>query len=154
LFLETRDKVLAELRVSLDDVRGWHDRGWLPFEPVQLEELDPDHIGALIFVRNAARSGLPHALLDTLFREFPSTYLPNPARLAYSFTFGWVESAPVPDPSDSPDLHELITEHLDDWLELLAENSEVDELKALAARVAELLQKIDEDAQHSEATDE
>jgi len=108
-----------------------------------LEDLDPNQVGALVFARNAARSGIPYALLDMMFGELPPAYIPDPARLAFSFVHGWVEAATPPDP------HEVITEHLSDWLEQLVEGREVDELETLSELVTESYEKAREDSDPS-----
>ena len=146
LFAEDNiDQVLAELRISRDEIQAWQERGWLGFDPEQARSLEPEHIGALIYIRNACRSGIPSAVLDQMLKALPEGYLPDANRLAYSFVFGWVECAPPQDP------HEVVNENLDFWMEGLAEDGEFDRLKDVAERIDGLLKQYEVDSDEEEA---
>jgi len=142
---DNADQVLAELHISRDETQAWQKRGWLGFDPDKARRLEPEHIEALVYIRNASRSGIPSAVLDQMLKVLPEGYLPDATRLAYSFVFGWVECAPPQDP------HEVVDENLDYWLEGLAEDGEFDRLKDVAGRIDDLLKKYEVDCDEDEA---
>lgn len=133
------DEILAALRISPDEAREWYERKWLCFNPMKAEALEQDHIGALIYIRNIARSGAPEAIVSTWLKELPRDYAPDALRLAYSFAFGWVESAPPQDP------HEVVDESITYWLEGLAENGDFDRLEEVKKEIESMLKRYRDD---------
>ncbi len=118
LFPRRLDETLAMLRVSLDDAAHWQQAGWLSYEAATLETIEDDQIAELVFIRDIARSGLPHSLVTELLRELERPYAYPPETTAYSFSSGWVEVI-------FPDMDEMVDQHLESWVqEKLAEGDE------------------------------
>lgn len=135
LFSDPTDQVLAELRVSRDEVKRWRERRWVSFDIDAMETLDWISSGEIQFVRDVARSGLLDAQINALFSSLPSPYRYSPGTLAYSFAYGWV----VPS-KDSP--FEVIDRKISYWLEHLAEKHDVDRLESLSRSIARQLERI------------
>ena len=133
LFRVTLPDVIAGLGVSLDDLRRWHDSGWLSFNEKldeALDEFGDPRIFEIQIVRDIVRSGLSDAQIDVLLSKLPKPFAFNPDKLAYSFRHGWVQVEP---PVEIPEPSEVIDEHIDDWIANCGE-----------ATLADLRDKIDE----------
>ena len=131
LFPESVDSVLAQLRVSPNELNEWHAKGWVSFDAQTTEKLEPHHQGEVLFVRDVLRQGLPTAWIENLLGQLPRPMNFDPHRIAYSFTYGWVvaDEAPVADMEDA----------FDEWLEAKANDEDIDELKAAHERISALL---------------
>lgn len=118
LFPRGRAETLALLRVSLDDAAHWQQAGWLSYDAATLETLEDNETAELVFIRDIARSGLPHSLITELLGELERPYAYPPETTAYSFSSGWVEVV-------FPDMDEMVDQHLENWVqEKLAEGDE------------------------------
>jgi hypothetical protein len=121
LFRSPLQKVLAEMRISADEVLRWRAGGWLSFDGVDSPELgdfDDPRVWELTVVRDIVRSGLPDAQVECLLSQLPRPFSLNPDRLAFSFRHGWVEAVPPEEPDpEEPDPDAIIEVHLDSWLE-------------------------------------
>lgn len=116
LFRVTLAEVLARLSVSADDLRRWHDRGWLSFDvnmDEALDEFDDPKSFEIQVVRDVVRSGLSDVQIESLLAKLPKPFAFNPERLAFSFRHGWVYVEP---PVEIPEPSEVIEEHLDEWM--------------------------------------
>jgi hypothetical protein len=116
LFRITLADVIARLGVSHDDLRRWHDSGWLSFNENLNEELDEfgdPRILEIQIVRDIVRSGLSDAQIEVLLLNLPKPFAFNPDRIAYSFRHGWIQVEP---PVEIPEPSEVIEEHIDDWI--------------------------------------
>jgi hypothetical protein len=116
LFRVTLAEVLARLSVSADDLRRWHDRGWLSFDENMdeaLDEFDDPKSFEIQIVRDVVRSGLSDVQIESLLAKLPKPFAFNPERLAFSFRHGWVYVEP---PVEIPEPSEVIEEHLDEWM--------------------------------------
>lgn len=134
LFREPRETVLANARVSSDELTRWHSSNWLSFNTA-IEEFDWREESELLFVRDLARSGLPDAYITRLLEELPVPRRYAHERLAYSFTHGWVEADRPPDPDEVTD------ENFEDWLSALADNGRCDRLLEVYQLVREALER-------------
>jgi len=118
LFPRERAETMALLRVSLDDAAHWQHTGWLSYDAAALETMEDNHIAELVFIRDLARSGLPHSFITELLGELEPPYAYSPGTTAYSFSSGWVEVV-------FPNMSELVNQHLESWVqEKLAEGDE------------------------------
>ena len=146
LFKRPTLEALFELHVSADECARWHSKGWLSWELTKLKEValyDDPHIWEVIVVRDVVRSGLSDVQIDALLERLPRPLALDPARLTFSFRYGWV----VPTPMDPVEIDELddaegiddpddvIEKHLDDWLGYLPESR----LLALRDQINDLL---------------
>lgn len=138
LFPEEPSVVLATLDVSEDELARWHARHWVSFGPERTERLEPWDVHEIQFVRDVVRSGLSDADIARLFGELPRPMNFDPTAVAYSFTLGWVaaKTERTPEPS------EVVDEHLDAWLEELAEAGDKARLLELRDRIGELLETV------------
>lgn len=130
LFPEDLSVVLARLSVSGDELGRWHERGWLSFGPNRTAPLETWDVNEIRFVRDITRSGLSDALVERLLSALPRPMNFDPARIAYSFLYGWVMA---------PDEREVIDAHVDGWIEGLAEEGDVERIRDLERRIADAL---------------
>lgn len=135
LFGEKMQDVLAELRVSTDELARWHTQGFVSFGPEPSRELEPYAIDEIRFVRDVVRSGLSDAQIDRLFAELPRPMNFDPDAVAYSFSLGWVAAVPT----ENPDPKEVVDEHLDDWLADLDVEANQGRLTELRDQITTLL---------------
>jgi hypothetical protein len=133
-------EVLAELRVSADELQRWHDSGWLSFGPDRTDPLEDWDSNAIHFVRDVVRSGLSDALIAAHFEQLPRPMSFDPDSIAFSFSLGWVVAhiEPEPDPSD------VVDEHIADWLTERAEGGERKRLEEIRDRILGLLASMQE----------
>ena len=129
--------VLADLKVSSDELIRWHQRGWISFDTQTVDYLEPAQVGELAFVRDVIRSGLSDALLTALFDQLPTPVSANPNLIAFSFTHGWV----MPTYTSEPDIDQCIDENVDAWLDTLAAEGRTDRLLELKGSIDYLLEK-------------
>lgn len=133
--------VLAELEVSMDDLVRWHGEGWLSTNgrsTTEVDDFDDPLVWEITVIRDVVRAGLGDAHVRHLIARLPKPAAIDPSRLAYSFRHGWVAGLlpVVPDPD------EVVEEHLDAWLD----DQGLDRLLALQARIAELVQRCNQDS--------
>jgi hypothetical protein len=139
LFGEPIDDVLASTHVSRDNLRRWKESGWISFDVDELDELQVPLVWEIEFVRNVAQSGLSDAQINEFLLNLEKPYRFNPDFVAYHFIFGWV----------SPERHapdDVVDQHLDEWLDSLAENEDFNRLEQLQDRVASLLESRSDDS--------
>ena len=134
LFGERVEDVLASTHVSRDDLRRWLERGWISFDVDELDEVQMPLVWEIEFVRNVARSGLSDAQINEFLFNLEKPYRFNPEFVAFHFSFGWV----CPQRHDPDD---VVEEHLDEWLDSLADSEEFDRLEKLQDQIARLLEK-------------
>ena len=135
LFRISLADALVRLCVSPDDLRRWHERGWLSFDGSmneELDEFDDPRVFEIQVVRDIVRSGLTDAQIESLLSQLPKPFAFNPDRLAFSFRHGWVHVAP---PLEIPEPSEVIEEHLDEWMAQCDEET----LENLRERVTDAL---------------
>lgn len=116
LFRLSLADALAGLGVSPDDLRRWHDRGWISFDgkmDEMLGEYDDPKVFEIQIVRDIVRSGLTDAQIEVLLAGLPKPFAFDPDRLVYSFRHGWVQVVP---PAEAPSPAEIIDDHFDEWL--------------------------------------
>jgi hypothetical protein len=133
LFGEPVEDVLASTHVSRDDLRRWKESGWISFDVDELDEIQMPLVWEVEFVRNVARSGLSDVQINDFLLNLEQPFRFNPEFVAYHFSFGWV----CPERHDP---NEVVEQHLDEWLDSLAESEEFDRLEQLQDRIAMLLE--------------
>ncbi len=134
LFPHPLDDVLANLRLSPEELTSWHERGWLSFPYAREKCLQDWELAEIRFVHAAVRSGLSTRQVAKMLKHLPRPLSYDPERAAYNFRFGWVEVAPP----DKPDVTAFMDQHLDEWLSGLAEQ-QPDRLVRLRSLIAQLL---------------
>ncbi len=137
LFADPRDVGLASLSVSEDEIRRWHDAGWISEQAVTGELLHGYLVEEIEFIRDIARSGLSDGQISLLLRNLGhDEFSYNCHEIAYSFRYGRVQ---VAEP-ERPDFIEFISECADDEDEVsLEELLRAEEIltEAIAARQAD-----------------
>lgn len=127
--------VAATLRVSLDDMKRWHELRWLSFNPATEALIDHEQIEEIRFLRNVVRSGLPDAYLSALLKSLPKPVFQGYNYLAYSFKYGWVVAEPVY-------LVDVDEAGLEAAVEELFENEDMDALVELRQMVDSAIAKL------------
>ena len=131
------EEAIAELRVTRDDVRKWHRRGWISFDIDSQQELDTPREWEVQFIRSLVVSGLADVQIDQLLEPLAKPYRFDPRYVAYHFEYGWVE--PV---GENP--YDVIEENLADWINELGAKGDVERLQELASQVEEQINQIEE----------
>lgn len=134
LFPEGFSSALARLKVSPDEIKRWHSRGWLSFSAMAECDLQPFQVDEIEFVRDIMRSGLPDAFIEHLLSQLPRPLSFDPKRIAYSFSLGWVLGI-VP-----PESEQVIEQNLEKWLKGLAFEGNVKRLAEVARRATQLIE--------------
>ena len=93
LFADIRDAALASLAVSEDELRRWHQSGWISDEAIATERMHDYLVEEIAFVRDVARSGLSDGQVSSLLLELGNGgYSYHGGSVAYSFRYGWVQT--------------------------------------------------------------
>lgn len=136
LFARPLEEVLAELQVTPEGLDEWRQLGWVRPAPIDNDSLQPWEERELQVVCDLVRSGLDKARIATLLSELPRPVGISPDRLTYSFRFGWV----MVNHPRHPD--EVVEEHVDAWMESLADDGRVEDLARLGRQVVDLLARV------------
>ena len=128
LFPSSRDEVLVKVKVSLDDMARWRERGWISYDVAALDTLEDHEIAEMMFVRDVARSGLSDAYVTALLSELAKPYAYPPFTTAYSFSYGWVQVS-------FPDMDEMMINYFDSWIEERSGRHELERLEDVQSRV-------------------
>jgi hypothetical protein len=126
------NEISIEYQVSIDEMKRWHDKGWLSFSPDEKEEINDPDLFEIRFVRDVVRSGLSDACVEKLFSQLSKPYSYNPDRIAYSFSLGWVEYT---ESYEEIDYAEVIEDHLEEWLDEISEEEDQGKLNNLIALI-------------------
>ena len=120
LFRDSVETWYPASQVSRDELMRWQDRGWIPKLDWKQDLPANDHrLQHLEMVRDLARSGLEDRQITAMLDVVPRGYQLCPIHSAFSFRFGWVEPAFIPDPGED-DEHAECQVDLDDiesWIE-------------------------------------
>lgn len=122
LFPEARDGFLARIRLSLDELERWQERGWLSFDARSMTELDEPETTEILFVRNLAHSGLPDAIINTMLETLPKPYSYDPLATAFNFIHGWVALPPF----DEEDVDRFMDDYLEEWTKAKLESGDME----------------------------
>jgi len=141
LFSFTPGDVLADLRISNDEAHRWRSALWLSFDPSDLVQLSRPQELELTFLRDLARSGLGHDLMGNWLARLDRPFQYDSARVAFSFTHGWVQAPPTPEPDseeDEQDPFEILEDFIDEWIEQTA-SEDPENLRAIRDRIDKAL---------------
>lgn len=102
LFPATLDELIAEILVSADEMKSWHSKGWLSFEPEATSRYEESDRAEVLFIKGLAHSGLSDAMVNRLLSaglERPYCY--DPSSTFFSFCQNrWISLPLAPDPED------------------------------------------------------
>ena len=85
LFRMTPEELTAKTGVSLDEMKLWHEKGWLSFDPQAFDEYDERERLEVIFIKALARSGMAYAMVDNLLFRLKKPFCYDPEETFYSF---------------------------------------------------------------------
>ncbi|MCE5264843.1 MAG: hypothetical protein LLG97_15095 [Deltaproteobacteria bacterium] len=85
LFRMNPEEFTAHTGVSLDEMRLWNEKGWLSFDPFQIDEFDERERQEVLFIRALARSGLSYAMVNNLLFGLKKPFCYDPEETFYSF---------------------------------------------------------------------
>lgn len=105
--------------------------GWVSFPYNEEKTLEQEEINEIEFTRNVMRAGLSDAQAGRILSQLSRPFYSDPARIAYSFSFGWVRAV-VNDEEEPENV-------ADSWMDGLAESGDVPRLEELRERLDELL---------------
>jgi len=124
------DEFEVRTKTSGDEMRRWHKRGLISFDPDCGTEFDDRHQIEVEFVAALLRSGLGDAWIERILEHLPKPYCYSTGQTFYSFAHGqWVTIPPERDVDD------IINEHLDE----LAEAKDWAGLRDLCKRIEDLI---------------
>ena len=149
LFKVSLESVLAQAKVSPDELNRWHSRCWISFVfgPIELNDHDDPKILELHFVRDVVRSGLTDAQITQFFDQCQKPHSFDPDRTVFSFRYGMVQVIhPVePDEPDEPDEQDEPNTVIEDYLDAWIEECDKARLTALHDQIGERLNNLEED---------
>jgi len=129
LFQDSVDECLTMLHLHRQELRDWLQIGWLSFDIDKVKKIDDPEWTELCFVRDVAKSGLSDAAISKLFKSLEKPYAYPPLHTAYNFALGWVQV------TDPPHYKQVIEQHIDQWIEDLADEGKEDRLRELRDRI-------------------
>ena len=130
------EQLLADVRVTRDDLRRWKSLGWLSFDVDCAETLDLPQEKEIRFVRHLVVAGLGDSQIKRLLDGNSRPYSFDLDSTAYHFAHGWVTPA-VEEPFD------IVDAQVEDWFADLAANGDIDRLKGLADKIAEHIESLE-----------
>lgn len=144
LFPVDVDTFSVEANVSADEMRRWHNLGWLSFDPADKPRFDEAEHCEVRFVAGLARSGLSDAWIKRLLEPLPKPYCYDPDATLYSFVQNaWVSLPPKPQFD--------VARELDGYLRDLADNGEWDSLRAIRNTIDSLLDETIAEAEEEDS---
>ena len=135
-FPQPVEEMLADLRVSREDLRRWKEQGWLSFDVDGADNLDLPQEKEIHFVRHLVLAGLDICQIERLLTSLPSPYCYDLDSTAYHFAHGWVAPA-TKKPFD------VVDAQVEEWLSHLTDSGEAGRLKGLAAQIAEHIESVE-----------
>lgn len=125
----------TETAVSADEMKRWHDKEWLSFDPSALDEFDEQQRIEVEFVKGLVRSGLSDEWIGKLLSKLEKPYCYDPKNTFYSFADqSWKTMPRIPEPA------EAIEESLDSYLQGLADAEERERLLEIRGIIDDLLE--------------
>jgi len=134
------EQLLADVRVTRDDLRRWKSLGWLSFDVDCADTLDLPQEKEIRFVRRLVVAGLGDSQIERLRDGISRPYSFDVDSTAYHFVHGWVTPA-IEEPFD------IVDAQVEEWLADLAASGDTDRLKGLADKIAEHIESL-ERAEH------
>jgi hypothetical protein len=131
----TSRTVAKELGVRVEDFESWRRLGWIAFDAGEHAQLTASQAGELELVWRLIRSGLSNRCIRELLSRIPEPASFEAGRMVFSPRHGWVRVAP----RDAHDPMDVVGDHVDDWIERLADEGEYEELARVRDRIDELL---------------
>jgi len=124
-----------ETAVSADEMKRWHDKEWLSFDPSALGEFDEAQWIEVEFVKGLVRSGLSDEWIGKLLSKLERPYCYAPKNTFYSFAVqSWKTMPGIPEPE------EVIEESLDSYLQDLADSEDRERLLEIRGTIDDLLE--------------
>jgi hypothetical protein len=134
LFPSTLDEFTAEVLVSADEMRSWHGKGWLSFDPSAVLQYEEGERCEVFFIRGLARSGMSDAMINRILSAgLERPYVYDPSTTYYSFCQNrWIGLPLAPDPADVTReyIDELVRE--EEWLVLFGLQDRIAQVLATA----------------------
>ena len=97
LFPRPLDEAPDLAGLTREHLRSWHQKGWLSFDDSQAENLDNPHFCEIVFIRNLVWDLKEDSLVNLFLKGLGKPYRYDPARTAFSFSYGWVQTPDLPD---------------------------------------------------------
>ena len=130
LFPSTREAFVAETFISADEMESWHRKGWLSFDPLQVDRYDAPERVEVLFIKGLSRSGLSDAMINRILNSLERPYRYDPSETFFSFLENrWIGLPPEPDPAD-------VTGH---YLAELVKAEDWESLRELQCKISEAL---------------
>jgi hypothetical protein len=131
LFPSTHEQFIAEAFVSADEMRLWHRKGWLSFDPLTVAHYDEKERVEALFIKGITRSGLSDAMIDRVLSGLDKPYCYDPSTTFFSFVGNrWISLPPERDQAD------VTSEYLDE----LIEAQDWESLRELQSKISEALE--------------
>ena len=146
-FSEPVEEMLAELRVSRDDLRRWKQQGWLSFDVDAADRIDLPQEKEIRFLRHLVLAGLGICQIERLLTGLPMPYCYDLDSTAYHYAHGWVTPA-----TEKP--FDVVDAQVEEWLSHLADNGDVGRLKELADEIAEHIESMEKADEETDEVDE
>ena len=145
LFPTSIEAFETETIVSADEMKRWHDKQWLSFDPSVLAEFDEAQWIEVEFLKGLLRSGLSDEWIAKLLSKLERPYCYDPKNTFYSFADqSWKT---MPEMPEIPEPEEIIEESLESYLQGLADADERERLLEIRGTIDDLLEN------HTEGTE-
>ncbi len=136
LFPRPLDELLDLAGLTREHLRSWHQKGWLSFDDSQAENLDNPHFCEIVFIRNLVWDLKEDSLVNLFLKGLGKPYRYDPARTAFSFSYGWVQTPDLPDvESDLDDRCAFIDKYLDWWISYKCQTGERKTIQEFARKM-------------------
>jgi hypothetical protein len=136
LFPLSSDELTAEMQVSRAELREWHRKGWLSFDPLTTVDYDAPEFFEVLFIWSLVRFFSDDAMVNRLLHGLEKPYKYNPANTLYSFEARRWIIWPEEDPAEVTQAYIDHLEKTKDW----------PALGELLRRIADVFDNIDEES--------
>jgi len=126
------DEFVAGMFVSLDEMRSWHRKGWLSFDPPTMVAYNESEFVEVQFIKGVARSGLSDAMINRMLCGLEKPYCYDPSTTFFSFEEDrWISLPAQPKPADVTN----------EYIDRLVADRQLDRLRKLQNRISQALEE-------------
>jgi len=126
------DEFVAGMFVSVDEMRSWHHKGWLSFDPPTMVAYHERELVEVQFVKGIARCGLSDAMINRMLSGLAKPYCYDSSTTFFSFEEDRWISLPA---------HSKPADVTNEYIDRLIADRQLDRLRKLQNRISQALEE-------------
>ena len=133
LFKKSLAELLKETGVGISELKKWSRFKWLSFSPKTSESYDEQEIHEIIFIKSLVRTGLTKETIQFMLSQLERPYYYRHSDIYWDFSKNtWTDIDEIVQDAIEERKAEIVAENLVYYLESLAENGDIKELKSIS----------------------